>query len=107
MSFLKKLFGGTGEQNTDRDGIYFYIRSQASGEVIKVRLNRMNDLSLNEDQRGYYARKVVVGQRSFNRIEAVFMFDSNRRLVSAEADKGEFVEEADYEAFLDSQQDGA
>ena len=102
MSFLKRLFGGGGKPG-DPEGMYFYIRAPKTGEVIRVRLNRSNDLSLTEDMAGYFARKVIVGQKSFERIEAYFQFDKNRRFVTANVTGGELVERDEYEAYLAGQ----
>ncbi len=102
MSFLRRLFGGGGKSG-DPEGMYFYIRAPKTGEVIRLRLNRSNDLSLTEDLAGYFARKVIVGQKSFERIEAHFQFDKNRRFVTADVTGGELVEREDYEAYLAAQ----
>lgn len=102
MDFLKKLFGGAKAGAGDKEGIYFYVRSNSSGEVIKIRLHRFNDLSQTEDQQGYYARKVIVGEKSFDRMEAEFFFDRNRRFVSGEVSGGTLVDQEDYQAYLAS-----
>ena len=99
MNFLKKLFGG-GANAGDKDGIYFYVRAKRTGEVVRIRLHRFNDLSASDDGSSYYTRKVVVGQRSFDRIEIEFFFDKNRNFVSADVSGGTLVDRADYEAFL-------
>lgn len=105
MGFLKRLFGGGQRDDAgDPDGLYFYVRSNRTGEVIKVRLHRHNDLSLMDDNKTYFTRKVIVGTKSFDRIEAEFMFDANRNLLSAEISGGELVEREDYEAFLATQE---
>ena len=102
MGFLKKLFGGGGNAPSgDKDGLYFYVKSRQTEEVIRVRLNKSNDLSAH-DTGGYYSRKVIVGQRSFDRIEAEFFFDARRRFTSAEITSGELVERSDYDAYLAS-----
>lgn len=100
MDFLKRLFGGGRAGDSDAEGVYFYVRSQSTGEVVRIRLHRYNDLSQTEDQQGYYARKVIVGQKSFDRMEAEFFFDKNRRFVSGEVTGGTLVDEADYHAYL-------
>lgn len=102
MRFLKKLFGGGGKSG-DAEGMYFYVRASKTGEVIRVRLNRSNDLSLTEDMAGYFARKVIVGQQGFQRIEVQFQFDKNRRFITADVSGGELVEREDYETYLSGQ----
>ncbi|NDJ74894.1 MAG: hypothetical protein GYB65_01430 [Chloroflexi bacterium] len=97
MSFLKKLFGSS-EQSQDRDGIYLYIQSNQTGEVIQLRIHRYNDLS-RADTGGFYVRKVVVGERGFDRMEAEFTFDRNRQMTSHDISGGKLVEREDYDAY--------
>ena len=98
MDFLKRLFGGGG-RGEDKDGVYVYVRSHQTGEVIRVRIHRYNDLSENEGGEGFYVRKVIVGEKSFDRIEAPLRFASNRQLSGGEVAGGELVDEAAYEAY--------
>lgn len=104
MGFLKKLFGGGDSTRGDRDGAYFYVKANRTGEVIQVRLNINNDLSAVDDGKGYFTRKMIVGQRSFERIEAEFHFDKSRRFVSAEVSGGELVDRAEYDTYLAEQE---
>lgn len=91
-------------QTGDSAGMYFYVRCARCGEVIQVRINRMNDLSVQYGEGGnskgdtFYIHKVIVGQRCYNRIEADFMFDSSRNLTEKKCTGGTFVEQSDYEA---------
>ncbi|GAB4576160.1 MAG: hypothetical protein Kow0077_31240 [Anaerolineae bacterium] len=97
MNFLKRLFGGGQSHDS---GMYFYIRSKRSGEVIQVRLD-MNQLTPeyeNERVSGYFTHKTLVGQRSFERLEAEFFFDPNKRLVEKRVSGGEFVTREDWVA---------
>ncbi len=99
MNILRKLFGGGGAPG-DGNGMYFYIRSRRSGEIIQLRLD-LNQLSPeyeNERVSSFYTRKTVVGQRSFERLEAEFSFDSNKRLVNKSVTGGEFVTRDDWVA---------
>lgn len=108
MKFLKRWFGERNNISSgDKDGIYFYIRAKRTGEVIQVRLNRVNDLSLTDSGDSYYVRKLVVGRRSFDRIEAEFFFDKNRNFVSADITGGDLVERADYDQYLADQSTSA
>ncbi len=105
MDFLKRLLGGGASPSGDKDGIYFYVKAHQTGEVIRIRLNKANDLSLS-DGGGYFSRKVIVGQRSFERIEAEFHFDERRRFISVDVSGGELVDQSDYEAYLASKESG-
>lgn len=98
MDFLKRLFGG-GDRGDDKDGVYIYVRSHQTGEVVRVRIHRYNDLSLNEEGEGYHVRKVIVGEKSFDRIEAHLNFDSKRQFTGGDVIGGELVDEAAYEAY--------
>jgi len=99
VDFLKRLFGGGGGSRGDKDGLYIYVRSDQTGEVIQVRIHRYNDLSLSEEGDGYHVRKVIVGEKSFDRIEAYLTFDSKRQLSGSQILGGEMVDEAAYEAY--------
>jgi hypothetical protein len=106
MGFLKKIkdfFLGGGGASGDR-GLYFYVRNQATGEVVRVRIDPNNDLTVTEysqggQAQGYYIRKVLVGQRSYQRMEAEFYFDGSRNLQDKNVSFGEFVTKEDYEAY--------
>ena len=97
MDFLRKLFGG---EPRDDSGLYFYIRSKRSGEIVRVRLdlNQFTPLYEGDKLTGYFVRKTVVGQRSFERMEAEFSFDANKRLIDKTVTGGEFVEREDWVA---------
>ena len=102
--FVKSLWSADAPRGRggDPDGMYFYIQSDRTGEVIQVRLHRGNDLSYNDDFSGFYARKVLVGEKSFDRIEAEFSFDKGRRLINADIQGGVLADRATYESYLAS-----
>lgn len=106
MDFLKRLFGG-GSRGGDQGALYLYVRSARTGEVIRVRIHRYNDLSQDESGDGYHVRKVVVGEKSFDRIEAHLSFDARRHLIGGDVTGGELVDEAAYEAYLAGRSGGA
>jgi hypothetical protein len=97
MSFLRRLFGGGGGPSRD-GGMYYYLRSKRSGEIVQIRLD-LNQLSPEYDGArviGYFTNKTAVGQRSFERMEAEFHFDSNKRLTDKSVSGGEFVTRDDW-----------
>lgn len=106
MNFLKRLFGG-GNRGGDQGALFVYVRSARTGEVIRVRIHRYNDLSQNEAGDGYHVRKVVVGEKSFDRIEAHLSFDAKRHLIGGDVTGGDLVDEAAYEAYLTGRSGGA
>src|SRR5262249_41441103 len=104
MDFFKKLFGGSGG-NTDRVGLYFYVKPHGCDEVIRVRIDSNNDLSLADDNSTYFVRKSIRGTTyKCNRsAELELTFDATRRLQNTELMGGVLVTKADYDAWVASQ----
>ena len=84
--------------SSDDVGLYYYLRCNRCGEVIRVRINPMNDLSAKEDGEGLFTHKTIVGQRCYNRIEADFYYDSKRKLTNSQITGGVLVDKKAYEA---------
>lgn len=110
MSFFQKIFEGFGNffarmfvggpvgSSPGDIGLYYFVRCNKCNEVIKVRINPNNDLSAQDDGGGYFSRKMIVGQRCYNRIDAEFTFGGNRRFKNAEISGGTLVDKKAYEA---------
>ena len=115
MNFFQKLFegfgsffanifvggsgGGRGGGGAGDSGMYFYVRCNKCGEVIKVRISPTNDLYDRDDlPDGYISPKLVMGQRCYNRIEADFYFGSNRKFKRVDISGGTQVDKAAYDA---------
>lgn len=98
MEILKKLFGGMG--NPGDPGLYYYVRPQGSEEVVRVRINRNNDLSLADDGKTFWVHKVVMGTTSFQRVELDLFFDKNRQLTDSDVSGGDLVKKADYDNWM-------
>lgn len=97
MNFLKKLFAVPPPQNPVQ---HFYVRPRGCPDVIQVRINTYNDLTLTDDFEGYFINKTVSGaHRCFNRAELQLRFDKQRTLLESTVVGGELVEQADYEAW--------
>jgi hypothetical protein len=110
MEFFKKLFGGGGQAPAgDKVGLYFYVRPTGCHEVVQVRINLHNDLSLADDNKTYFVHKSVrgTGYKCTRTAELELAFDSNRKLTSNEVSGGALVTEAEYEEWVASQQVGA
>ena len=97
MNFLKNLFGGG--NTTDKRGYYVYIRPAHCDEIVEVRIDLYNDLSIRDDGDGYWIRKVAQATRCPFPAEATLYFDKNKKLVTSEVDKGELVDKAEYDAW--------
>jgi hypothetical protein len=94
---LGNIFTGK-SYSTDDVGYYYYVRCNRCGEVIRVRINPMNDLSAKDDGEGWFTRKMIVGSRCYNRIEAEFNYDSKRKLINSQISGGTLVDKEAYEA---------
>jgi hypothetical protein len=104
MDFLKKLFGGGSSRGGDARGIYFYVKPKGCDEIVRVRIDRNNDLSLADDGKTFWVHKVVMGTKCFQRAELDIHFNQNRQLSGSEVSGGDLVQEADYQAWIASQQ---
>lgn len=94
MGLLERLFGrGPGSRPSADGGLYYEVRCDACGELIRARLNPTADLSMTDDGSGeYFVRKVLVGQRCFRSIELRMRFrDLAGTLASQEVSGGTFV----------------
>ena len=98
MGFLKNLFGG-GEKKpyVDTRGVYFYVRCDNCGTIVKVRADKEYDLSRQGD--GYTWHKTIVDNRCFRSIPTVVVLDSNYEVVTAEISGGEYVTEQEFNEF--------
>lgn len=102
MNFLKWLFGGGG---APANGIlYLYVRPKMCKEVVQVRVNLTNDASLNEGQDGYILRKTASATRCPFQAEITLHLNNSRAVIEKEISNGEFVSEADYQAYIQSTQ---
>ena len=108
MGFWKTISGFLfGSRQPTSKGLYFYVRlhklpnrQSPDDEIIELRLNSYNDLSLNDDG-NYFVRKVAVGPKSFRRAEIMLTFDKGRKLIDTEVNGGELVEQEYYLGYLE------
>lgn len=105
MELLKRLFGGGGNTGAtgDPNGMYFYVRPRGCEEVVRVRVDRNNDLSLTDSGDSYWVHKYVRGTTCFQQVELDLYFNMNRQLANSDAQGGALVTEAEYQAWLDKQ----
>ncbi|MDX2163544.1 MAG: hypothetical protein SF162_19675 [bacterium] len=115
MDLLRKLFGGAGGASAapkaakgaagDR-GLYFYVKPFGCDEVIRVRIDPMNDLSESDDGSALFVRKVASGVKCFKRVELEVGFNASRQIIDTQVTGGELVEEAGWRAWIDGQGNG-
>jgi hypothetical protein len=101
MGIFKKLFGG-GEKKpseyVDTRGLYFYVRCDNCGTVVKVRADKEHDLERLDE--GTIWHKTIVDNRCFRAMPTVVVLDSNFEVVTAEISGGEYVTEEEFNAYL-------
>jgi hypothetical protein len=107
MDFFKKLFGGGSRSGgADRVGLYFYIKPNGCEEIVRVRIDSNNDLSMADDNSTYFVNKTVRGStyKCTRSAELELSFDSNRRLQNTEVTGGALVTKEDYDAWVAAQE---
>jgi uncharacterized Zn finger protein len=107
MGFLKKIFGGGEKKSSeyvDTRGIYFYVRCDNCGTIVKLRADKEYDLSRQGD--GFAWHKTIVDNRCFRSIPTVVILDSDYNVVSAEISGGEYVTEEAFNRFQQALESG-
>lgn len=98
MNFLKKIFGG-GRDGRQGDAMYLYVKPKACDEILEVRIDMRNNLSLADDGDGYFMRKLARGVRCPFETEIIMHFDRDRRIINREINNGEFVTAEEYQQY--------
>lgn len=103
MNLLKRLFGGRSSFGTGSDpALYVYVQPRGCDEVVRVRINVINELSPNEDFSGFFIQKTVTGTTCFQRAELLLTFDRDKRLIEQQVLDGTLVDAAAYAAWQES-----
>ena len=90
MGFLKNLFSDTSPKS-EKHYYAFHVKCKRCGEIIEGRVDLDNDLSLNDEGNGYFARKTLMGgNRCFQQIEVELNFDSARQITEKTITGGQF-----------------
>ncbi len=106
MEFFKKLFSGGAP--TQR-GQYYYVKPTGCTEVVRIRVDTMNELSQNDDNDGYFVRKSARGTsyKCTKTAELLLEYDTQKRLKNTEILGGAIVTEADYDAWVKAEGNSA
>lgn len=94
MNIFKNLFGGF-SRSEDR-GIYFYVQPKMCQEILRVRVDPLNDLSRADDGKSYWCRKVASGHRCPFQAELELFFDKNKRFTDSDVTNGKLVSKAEW-----------
>jgi hypothetical protein len=94
MNLLKRLFGigqtGSAGDRADANALFCYVRGHKCGAVTRVRIDKRNDLSRDDDD-NLFVRKVIVDSKCFGQVEIELRFDNAYREIGREIRGGEFV----------------
>lgn len=107
MNFLKKLFSGDSSREAgDASGMYFYVRLHNCGDILRIRVDMNNELSLNDEGNGYWVRKLVSSGSNYKcpKGEMTLYFDTNRKLTNSEVQGGQLVSKDAYDSWMAQQQ---
>lgn len=101
MNLLKRLFGGDpSKQNTssdDADAFVYYVKGHKCGAITRVRIDRRNDLSRDDDD-NFFVRKVVVDSKCYGQVELEVRFDQRYNEMGREIKGGVFVTRDEWDA---------
>ena len=94
-------FLGGGPRSDNDGGLYLYVRSDKTGEKIRVRIDLANDLAEEfadpgDNPSGYVCHKDIMGNQSFEVIKLDVQFDRNRNIVGQTIEGGELISESEY-----------
>ncbi len=102
MNAIKRFFSTllapappAGEANS----LYYYVRGSKCGAITRVRINRANDLSRDDDGVSFIVRKGIVDEVCFGRVEITIRFDSSYKETSREVEGGDFVTAAEHQTW--------
>jgi hypothetical protein len=92
VSFFGRLFRGRTAAPPDR-GLYIDVRCNACGENVRARINPLSELSLDDDGKTYFVRKVLVGKQCFRTMEVRLRYSDLRgTVVDRTVSGGTFVD---------------
>ncbi|MBN1402232.1 MAG: hypothetical protein JXA74_15430 [Anaerolineae bacterium] len=86
---------------SDPNGIYFHFRCNQCGEIVRIRVDKRNDLNREDDGPGpLLLRKEVMGNNCFQLMHAEIWLSSDYGIAAADVTGGELVSAEEYEASL-------
>ncbi|HRE48487.1 MAG TPA: hypothetical protein PLD47_12245 [Aggregatilineales bacterium] len=106
-TLMRLLTGGGGRPAGGSPRTTFYIKSHSTGHIYPLQINLNNDLSLTDDDKGYFVRKTLVGKPSYDRIEVELTFDRSRVLIDSALKGGVLTDEATYETYRETHPESA
>jgi len=99
MKVFKRLFGGAQKDDSgdDSNALVYYVKGHKCGAITRLRIDKRNDLSRDDDD-NFYVRKVVVDNVCYGQVEVELRFDARYQEISHEVRGGALVTQQDWEA---------
>lgn len=98
MNLLKRLFGGgQSGSSDDANALVYYVKGHKCGAVTRLRIDRRNDLSRDDDD-NLFVRKVVVDSKCYGQVEVELRFDESFKEIGREIKGGAFVSREEWDA---------
>lgn len=100
MNLLKRLFGGAVKPSAsteDGDALIYYVKGHKCGAITRVRIDRRNDLSRDDDD-NFFVRKVIVDGKCYGQVEIELRFDPQYNEIGRQISGGVFVSREEWEA---------
>ncbi len=113
MDLLNRLTAALNRRQPTQDrGYWVYLLCDRCGEPLQVRIDLLNDLSVeygrrNSDDR-YFIRKQVIGSGNcFQPIEIQLSFNHQRSLIDRSITGGEFISQQEYQVAIEGTDEGS
>lgn len=103
MNLIQRLLGKAPASGGDGTGMFYYVRGRKCGAITRVRIDKRNELSRDDDD-NFIVRKGVVDSVCYGVVEIELRFDQNYREIGRTITGGEFVTEKDYTEWMASQE---
>lgn len=100
MNLLKRLLGSAvnpGAATEGGDALIYYVKGHKCGAITRVRIDRRNDLSRDDDD-NFFVRKTVVDSQCYGRVEIELRFDPRYNEIGRQISGGVFVSREEWEA---------
>ena len=96
---LRKVLGGSSTGTAgDPYGLWFHFRCKKCGSVVRIRVDRRNDLNREEGGAGsFILRKDVMDNKCFQLMHAELWLDEGYNVASAEILGGELISQEEYD----------
>lgn len=103
MNLLQRLFGKSTSTGGDDPGMYYYVKGHKCGAITRVRIDKRNELSRDDDD-NFIVRKGVVDSVCYGVVELEIRFDQSYREIGRTITGGAFVTKDEYDAWTNGRE---